>query len=181
MFKLKYIIDQEQKEDLRNIKDIKEFVDEFEHIIGRIQLIFNNHEEGIIDEDIPNIDELLVTWFKFLNETVIYCNKYNYAAMQLFESLDVWFQFTVTNDIINVKQVRAMQEDRTHLVVNEPIEIQEVFWEETIEIQEFYKCILNKTKQFLIDIQLINPILMESPSLKRLVLLYNQAKSLNTF
>lgn len=59
MFTLDYIIDQEQKDELKKVASLDKFIDEVEDIVGKIQLVFNNRVEGIIDEDIPNIQELL--------------------------------------------------------------------------------------------------------------------------
>lgn len=175
MFALDYIIDQEQKDELKKVA----IPDEFEDIFGRIQLVFNKRVEGIIDEDIPNIQELLTIWFRRLNEVVIYCNTNSYAAMKIPESFDVWLEFTLNDEVINVKEVRVVQEKIANFVVNNLIEIQEVFWEEVIEAQAFYQCIFNMTKQFLVEVQLINPILMKSTEIKAVEALYMQAKDIN--
>lgn len=179
MFALDYIIDQEQKDELKKVASFDKFIDEVEDIVGRIQLVFNNRVEGILDEDIPNIQELLTIWFRRLNEVAIYCNNNSYAAMKIPESFDVWLEFTLTDEVIHVKEVRVVQEKTENFVVNNLIEIQEVLWEEVIEAQAFYQCIFTKTKQFLVEVQLINPILMKSTEIMAIEALYIQAKDIN--
>lgn len=179
MFFLNYVIDKEQKNELKKINNLKEFTSDLGEIVGRIQLSFNNQVEGILDEEIPNIEELLTIWFQRLNEVIIYCKMYKFAIMKVPDSYDIWLEFQVFNDTINVKQVRDAQKDIKCFVENKSIHTQEVFWEETIETEVFYQCIVNKTEEFLTEVQKINPILMESLTLREIKELVIRAKDIN--
>lgn len=144
--------------------------DEYGNIEGQIELSFNNETFGYYDDDTPFFgDELLVTWFKLLNQAKNKIkNGEQYVAVMDIES-DMWIEFLNDEKTMKVNLIKTEIKDFDYLVATNPIGQKKYIWSNVIlEKDQFIKELEYKTKKFIDDIISLNPSLKESKVLKEL-------------
>ncbi|WP_154694930.1 MULTISPECIES: hypothetical protein [Clostridium] len=175
---MKFLILNSMKEKLSNINDIEEFEREFGTIEGQIQLNFNDIEEGVIDEELIFISELIISWFKRLNQVLLSIKSNKYVAMNIPESDNIWYEFRNEGKYLIVSKVKSIKTNNIcDFVVIKPIKKDISFWK-GIKIKKtiFKNEILKATQNLIDEIILINDKLKETLEVKELTNLYNNFK-----
>ncbi|HDK7166227.1 TPA: hypothetical protein PTV44_000030 [Clostridium botulinum] len=178
IFTLKFLILNSTKEELSNINDIEEFEREFGTVEGQIQLNFNDIEEGVIDEELIFISELIISWFKRLNQVLLSIKSNKYVAMNIPESDNIWYEFRNEGKYLIVSKVKSIKTNNIcDFVVIKPIKKDISFWK-GIKIKKtiFKNEILKATQNLIDEIILINDKLKETLEVKELTDLYNNLK-----
>ncbi|EJO5347966.1 hypothetical protein NRP93_002065 [Clostridium botulinum] len=181
IFTLKFLILNSMKEKLSNINDIEEFEREFGTIEGQIQLNFNDIEEGVIDEELIFISELIISWFKRLNQVLLSIESSDYVAMNVPESDNIWYEFRDEDEYLIVSKVKSVKTNNIcDFVVIKPIKKDISFWK-GIRIQKriFKNEILKATQNLIDEIVLINGELRETLEVKELTNLYKKVQKIS--
>jgi hypothetical protein len=175
MFLINYEILEEEEDRISKLNNLLEFESDVNTVMGQIQLIFNNTEEGFVDKDIPYSGEFLITWFKRLNDVLIQLKEYAFVAMKLPDSDNIWLEFKLNNEEVLISEIKAEKEIHLeNFIVNLPKKRSEFFWCESISKDELFNTILDTTKNFMKDVLAINQLLAESKEFKELEDKYNK-------
>lgn len=89
MFTIKYKISNEIIDDISGL-DAKGFDREYGDLEGQFELNFNGDRQGFVHDDIPFGNELLFSWFKFLNQVALKLSDNDYVAFYVLETDDSW-------------------------------------------------------------------------------------------
>lgn len=181
IFTLKFLILNSTKEELSNINDVEEFERELGIIEGQIQLNFNDIQEGVIDEELIFVSELIISWFKRLNQVLLCIKSSNYVAMNVPESDNIWYEFRDEDEYLIVSKVKGVKTNSIcDFVVMKPIKKDISLWK-GIKIQKtiFKNEILKATQNLIDEIVLINGKLKETLEVKELINLYKKVQKIS--
>lgn len=169
MFQIKYEILDDEKKRISGIKNISEFENDFNTVVGQIQLMFNDRVEGFVDKEIPYDGELLITWFQLLNDAILYLKNYRFATIYKPDTDNIWLEFVLKDSSIEVTQIRAEEQKHVeNLIENTPRKVSEVLWHESIRKDEFYSTILAETESLIKRILSVNELMSRSHELMKL-------------
>lgn len=173
MFTINYNISDEYKHLLSTIHH-ESFETDYGDIEGQFELIFNGYHQGYIDDSIPYGYELLISWFKILNDSSIKLCDNDYVAFSILETDEYWIQMETIGDFINIKKMKdtISKRDVTELIVTSRFkEFIEWDWQGiTIPKTAFITEVKKKTKLFLHEVTQINRNLLKSKCLHDLLL-----------
>ncbi|WP_379127247.1 hypothetical protein [Paenibacillus sp. sgz500958] len=179
MFQIEYeILDCEIKR-ISIVNDLYEFENDLNTIVGQIQLKFNGREEGFVDRDIPYEGEFLITWVQLLNEAIVYLKEYGFATIFKPDSDNIWFEFALHDNIVEVSKIRAEKQKLVpNMIEKVPHAQSEFFWSEFVTIEEFYETILTVSEKLLKHIGSINKLILDSRELIKLKEKLNDIKKI---
>lgn len=175
MFRVEYAILSNEKNRLKQVEKIALFEEQLDEIEGQIYIMCNKNEIGFVDESISYEGEFLVTWLSLLNSVILHLDSYGYLAMLRPDSADVWLEFKVMNEVVQVSKIKTLKEYED-FIMTKFIENKKVFWTENIEKSELFQEVLEKTEAFIQEVYSINKILVESREIKRLINTFQLAK-----
>lgn len=175
MFRVEYTILSNEKNRLKQVEKIALFEEQLDEIEGQIYIMFNKNEIGFVDESIPYEGEFLVTWLRLLNSVILHLDSYEYFAMLIPDSADVWLEFKLINEVVQVSEIETLKEYE-ETTITKLIEDKKAFWSENIEKDELFQSVLEKTEAFIQEVYSINKILVESRGIKRLINTFQMAK-----
>lgn len=179
LFVLKYRIPDDAINALSGIS-AEDFDKEYGDIEGQIEMDFNGKKEGFVNNELPFGRELLVTWIKILNLVVKKLNISNYVAFIIPEMDSIWVEFIHKEGLLRVRKVKDKKKDLDDMIITSPSKYFVTYdWDNVvIDKNDFTEKIMHKTKEFIHDISVINKSLLDSQSIKELVLI-NQGHSLS--
>ncbi|WP_432663380.1 hypothetical protein R9X47_22715 [Wukongibacter baidiensis] len=179
MFYINYLVLDDEKERLSSIKDFRDFENDMDTVVGQIQLSFTNNSIGFVDIDIPYDGEFIVTWLRLLNEAIIYIEKYNFATIYEPDTNNLWLEFYSYNERIKVTRTRVEHQKivPSHIEKSPQNHI-ETLWNDNVSKRVFYDVILKVTSEFINEIKSLNPIVVNSRNLRKLIASHNKAVEL---
>lgn len=178
MFCINYEILENEKKSLSKIKSIEEFETNFGIIEGQIQLVCNDKEVGFVDKNIPYDGELLFTWFQKLNEVLVMLENNKSVMMWIPDSADLWIEFKKENARVTLSKVRVQSEGCVVKVITGLSKKEELFWEESILVEELVEGIFTATSQFMQELHSLNPLLGKIEEVVKLEKVFEKAKQI---
>ncbi len=175
MFLIEYDISDKEKERMRRINSIQEFEEQLDDIEGQISIECNKENIGFVNKDISYDGELLVTWFRQLNRVILYLRNNTYVAMIIPDSEDVWIEFEVVKNNLQIREVRAAKKHNEYIEIT-PLKKEKIFWSEDVGRKEVFHAIMQSTNRFIQEICLINKSLAESKNISTLRNIFNQVR-----
>jgi hypothetical protein len=178
MFKLRFAILNDEKDELSNITDLEKYEVEFGEIEGQLELNFEDKKYGFVDESIPFGNELLILWFRELNKVVLNLQSHTYVAFKIPETDSHWYEFLIEDKFVIINEVKSVTtKGLYHLVITEPLIKESLVWNNVkIKRDVFQNEIIEVTEKLLEEITLINGKLIELKAVKELIRLNKQAK-----
>lgn len=168
MFEIKYRI----VDDLETLKGIKapRFNEEWGNISGFFRVSFGSHKEGNYyhENEMENYEmgeELINYWLEVLLEAVLLLSKEtDYVALREIDTIDRWIEFRRHRSEVVVNAARDEENVLRDLWISSP---QNVFLyieplDCVCEWEELKRQVLFKTRQFLKELQNINPELVKT-------------------
>ena len=179
MFKINWGILDEEKRRISQIKHIDEFENNLNTIVGQFRIDINNITEGFVDTDIPYDGEFIVTWLQLLNDAIQYISLYSFASIYEPDTDNVWMEFSLEKNIIQVSQIRAEQQKYVEKFIEKtPRKPIKYYWCDRILKNEFQSTVLCVTKDFIDYILELNEIMSQSKEIKLLEEKYYNAKGI---
>ncbi|WP_139488797.1 hypothetical protein [Brevibacillus dissolubilis] len=178
MFTIRYKIIHDEFVDYRTI-DLCDFETNHGDIEGSLELCFHDKTVGFLDDDFPAIPEWLVVWFRDLLTVSLYLLSHDYVAYKLPEASRIWLEFKRSGDDLIVSLVEDVpREEITNHFIVEPLgEFQKSDWSGVrIKREQFLREIIDQTEGFLEEIRTINPCLLQSTALQKLMGLKEDCK-----
>jgi hypothetical protein len=174
MFEIRYKISNEIKDEISDI-DENSFDIEYGDIEGQFELNFNSFRQGYVHEEIPLGRELLVSWYKILNEVAIKLNSNDYVAFSILETDDYWIELICKDNLLKIKKVKDNLNKRNlqELVITKPFkEFTDYKWGQVvIGKTEFIHEVKQKTRMFIKDVISLNNKLFNSKTMQQLILI----------
>lgn len=169
MFKLLYRI---VEEDIQIISQLgsKNFEQVYGDISGQISLNFNGHEIGFCHDDVPYGNELLMQWFKRLNEVLFSLEKTNYIAMNVVEN-NRWIEFVKMDKCLKVSLIEDPVSINLHQFItgNRFLNYRNRAWRDVkIDYYQFKSEIISNTLSFLVELESINAQLLNTSNVIRI-------------
>lgn len=177
MFKVEYGILDEEKKRIAEVRNISEFEKDLNTVVGQIEIIFNDRQLGFVEMDVPYDGEYLITWFKWFNEVIFYLKNFGFATMYESDTDNFWLEFLLKDNIIEVREIKADDNNIKGYVHNTPLKAIEVEWNESIRRDEFYSAILDKTENLINTILSLNKLMAESQEVIDLQKKYFRSKN----
>ncbi|MFC4775745.1 hypothetical protein ACFO9Q_03005 [Paenibacillus sp. GCM10023252] len=164
-------------DDLELIKTMteKQFDQYFGDISGQIELHCGGETVGFYHEEVPFGNELILLWFKRLNEVVFLLKTHNYIAMNVIENNN-WIEFIKEDDSLRLNFVEGPDLSKINgFITNTPINSSEKreWGEVKISYDGFLKEINQKTNELLEMIKQINIKLLEADIVTRILNMKN--------
>lgn len=157
---------------------------EQEHIAdirGLFLLNFNGKTYGYLENDLPPtvediLAEWLIIWFQLLNKVVkkLTLDKHTYVALHPIEDAYTWIEFIkIEKDellTINLIEVEPIIGSRSVIVTERFDTYTYGSWNNVkIPLSDFVDEVVNKTQTLISLIKSINPILLKSKNIQRLI------------
>lgn len=176
MFKLEYAILANEKERLKQVKNIAYFEKELDEVEGQVHITCYKNEIGFVDETIPYEGEYLVEWLHLLNTGILQLEDKGYFAMLVPDSTDVWLEFKLLNKTVCISEVQT-GENYKGFTMTTPIKSTKTFWSDNIEKLELFQEILIKTEEFIQEVSSINKLIVASRGMKKLINTFHLSKN----
>lgn len=168
-------------DDLEYLSNVtsKQFDADMGHIEGFFELNFDGNIEGYYHNNKLHEDEigleLLTWWFPLVIEAIIILEKESkYVAFQKPDTYNSWLEFILEeDDILKVNRVRDLEEfkegSRAGVVTVKKDSFTYPEWKNVkISFNEFKNKVKTKGKEFLKEIEKINPEILKSKSISSL-------------
>lgn len=144
-------------------------------IEGFFQLNFDGNIEGHYKEGNLNRfevgHELITLWFDLLIEVILILKrKSNYVALKEIESIDSWFEFTLIDEILYVSYANCIEKNSELFIITSKKEcfLYQTWKEISIPFNEFRDKVKMKAKQYINEIENINPKLLDTKIISKL-------------
>ncbi|GEC90798.1 hypothetical protein [Brevibacillus brevis] len=157
-----------------------DFDREYRDIEGIIELDFHGHKYGYYFEDHPFGEERLVRWFTDLLTIALKLQKKDYLAYKIPESSCDWLEFKATNDELRVSLVESFEGGSIlELFIAEPSkEFNNSAWSEVlVSKQQVIHEVLSKARKLKCFIEVLNPQILNSKTIKELTSLIDKLSS----
>ncbi|MED1919774.1 hypothetical protein P4V64_31340 [Bacillus thuringiensis] len=144
---------------------------------------FHGHKYGYYFEEHPFGEERLVRWFTDLLTITLKLQKTDYLAYKIPESSCEWLEFKATNDELRVSLVESHEGGSIpELFITEPSkEFKSSTWGEVqVSKQQINQEILSKARKLMCFIEVLNPQIVNSKSIKELTSLIDKLSALVT-
>lgn len=157
MFKIEYLILEEEQKRISNLKKDMNW-----EIEGQICLFFNNKEIGFYEKEINIGDEYLSSWFQCLLETVKQLKEKNESFVSIAETTKVLHFVICDSKLEVIKGEMGIKRIGKGVGVYSPSDILKIYWKEDIDYGEFQKEVLDKAKQYIEEVSSYNKNFLET-------------------
>jgi hypothetical protein len=159
---------------LENV-DTKKFDDDGADIVGFFLLNFDGNTEGYYHDNKLNEfevgHELITLWFDLLIEVIVILEeKSKYVVLKEIECIDSWLEFILNDDILKVSFANYSEENNgSYIIIIKKDGFNYPTWKETIiSYSEFKEKVKMTAKQYLGEIERINPALLNAKIIAKL-------------
>lgn len=180
IFRIRYKIFEEDIKELETL-DYDGIIREFTSIYGWFSIEINNHcylyfpssdyEKEM--QEIRGLSEIISTHFSHLIEAYKCLKKSNYVAIKYIENPITWLEINRQNDLLTISKLRYPLADKMKAIeINKDLFIgaqKSEIIDQTIYWKQFEDELTNKTKEFITELETMNPILLEVPYFKDIV------------
>lgn len=181
MFKIDYRI----VDDFDDLRDItyKEFNEDFTDIFGFFSVNYNGNIEGYYHSSELRKGELgqdmLISWFDLFLSVLENFNKSNYVAFREVGTLDIWYEFQYKKDEVCISRAQGIIEN-DYIISEQHENFKYPVWSGVkIPFKDFSNEIINKVKDFISQIELINDQLIKADIVNNLILKINRVENFN--
>jgi len=168
MFEIKYELLDNELRRLSEVTNLEEFEYDLNEVVGQFQITINNEIEGFVDKDIPYEGEFIIEWLYLLNETVCCLGKTGFASFAAPDSNNIRYEFEINKQNLRMSKFSAKEKQIFNHIYLNPVEKEELFWNETISTKVFYRGVQSITDKFFRHLEAINPNLLNLKIVLRL-------------
>ena len=166
MFKIKFRI----VDDFKVLESItaEKFDEEYNQILGYIQICFGEHKEGSYYHEKPlredeEGDEILDYWFDKMLQTInVLDGGHDYVAFIEIEKANRWIEFRKSKDNVLINVATGKARDNKLFITEECVFSYVRPLDFMIEYSEFKIQVYETANKFLMEMQKINPCLLST-------------------